>query len=162
MSRGEPLAQLLPSSRCGGLEPGAAGPGLAPLSTSLWGHGKGAHVPRPLLKPSPHHEGKDPWAFMQQSIWQKRCCFVFLGEHTRNIFGKTKVLCTCTPAHPPTHLAGCSSRTCSSGPPIQPIRNPILVSVFQCLFKHQWACSINEMRLTKKERKESNILVAVK
>lgn len=145
----------LPSSRCGGLEPG-----LAPWAHPR-GHGKEAHVPRPLLKPSLHHEDKDPWAFMQQTIRQKRRCFVFQGVHTRNEFGKTKVLCTCTPAHPAIHLAGCSSMTCSSAPPVQLISNSIPVSMFQCLLKHQWACPVNEMRFLKKGKKESNILIAV-
>lgn len=58
--------------------------GLAPLGTALGSHkhGEEARMPRPFLKPSLHLEGKhrhkDPLAFMQHSIWQKRGSFLFL------------------------------------------------------------------------------------
>lgn len=89
---------------------------------------------------------------------RKRVPSSFWGVCTRNTFGKKKVLHTYTPAHPPVHLAGCSSVTCLSSPLIYHISNSILMSIFQGLFKHQWPYPMNEGR---EKKKKANILAAV-
>lgn len=73
--------------------------------------GKGAHVPRPLLEPSLHLEGehrhKDPLAFMQRRIWQKKGSFVFLRRmYTKYIWQEkgTPHSHTCTSTRSPGGL----------------------------------------------------------
>lgn len=135
-------------------QPRSSRPALPTPSSRRGGMAKSLMCRDPFSSPrftSRANIGTKIWLLWNTVFGRKEVPPFFWGVHTWNTFGKKNILHTYTPAHPPVHLAGCSSVTCSTSPLIYHISNSILMSIFQGLLKHQWSFPMNEMRGDKKK-----------